>query len=304
MSYRKDIRKAWNHVHSIPSRKLETRVGTVEYAVKGRGLPVLMSHGILGCHTEGVGMVRAYFGSDCMGIAPSRFGYFGSTMPADATPALQADIYAELLDHLEVDRTVVIGYSAGGPSAIEFALRHSDRVVALALTAAALPPSVKQPDFMAPILRTVTRTELFFWMFKAFMPRKLRGLMGVPKNYAATPGEEITIHDVSESIFPIVPRRVGFVFDAFVGNPYVSQCILEDIAVPTIIVHSADDSLAPYEHAVNAAPRIPNAEFVTMPTGGHLFLSHEADVRDALNGFVAKVAAPLTSTASSTGATS
>lgn len=291
MSYREDIRRAWDHVHSIPSRKLDTTTGTVEYAVEGGGLPVLMSHGILGCHTEGVGMVGTYVGSDCMAIAPSRFGYFGSTMPPGATPAIQADVYAELLDHLGVDRVLVIGYSAGGPSAIELALRHPDRVVALALTAAALPPSVKQPDFMAPILGAITRTDLFFWMFKAFMPQKLRQLMGVPKDYAATPAEEITIHAVAESIFPVVPRRVGFVFDAFVGNPYVGRCVLEDIAVPTIVVHSADDALAPYEHAANAARRIPGAKLVTMPKGGHLFLSHEADVRDAINAFVAEIGA-------------
>jgi pimeloyl-ACP methyl ester carboxylesterase len=290
MSYRKDIEKARDHVGSIPSRKLETEIGAVEHAVVGTGQAVLMSHGILGCHTEGVGMVGTYFGTDCMAIAPSRFGYFGSTMLGDATPALQADIYEKLLDHLEVDRALVIGYSAGGPSAIEFALRHPERVLALALTSSALPPSVKPPGFMAPVLSTITRTELLFWMFKTFMRRKLRGIMGVPKDYVATADEEVRIHDVGESIFPIVPRRVGFVFDAFVGNPYVAQSALEEIKVPTIIVHSADDSLAPYEHAVNAVARIPNAEFVTLDTGGHLFLGHEADVRRVLNDFVGSLA--------------
>jgi len=290
MSYRKDIEKAWDHVRSIPSRKLETEIGTVEYAIGGTGQAVLMSHGILGCHTEGVGMVGAYFGTDCMAIAPARFGYFGSTMPADATPTLQADVYEKLLDDLEVDRALVIGYSAGGPSAIEFSLRHRERVLALALTSSALPPSVKPPGFMRPVLSTITRTELLFWMFKAYMPRKLRGMMGVPKDYVATAEEEVRIHDVGESIFPIVPRRVGFVFDAFVGNPYVAQCALEEINVPTIVVHSADDSLAPYEHAVDAVARIPHAEFVTLDTGGHLFLGHEGDVRRVLNHFVGSVA--------------
>jgi 2-hydroxy-6-oxonona-2,4-dienedioate hydrolase len=286
MSYRKDIAQAWAHVHSIPSRELETVFGTVEYAVQGDGPPVLMSHGILGCHTEGVGMVRAYVGVKSRAIAPSRFGYFGSTMPPDATPAIQADVYASLLDHLEIDRALVVGYSAGGPSAIEFALRYPERVRALALTASALPPSVKQPGFMRPVLSTITRTDLVFWMFKAFMPDKLRGLMGVPKDYVAPLNEEVTIREVGESILPIVPRRVGFVFDAFVGNIYSRQIPLEDVAVPTIIVHSADDALAPYAHAVNAADRIPGAQFVTMPKGGHLFLGHEADVSCAIQEFL------------------
>jgi 2-hydroxy-6-oxonona-2,4-dienedioate hydrolase len=33
-------------------------------------------------------------------IGPSRFGYFGSTLPDRATPADQADAYALLLDHV------------------------------------------------------------------------------------------------------------------------------------------------------------------------------------------------------------
>jgi 2-hydroxy-6-oxonona-2,4-dienedioate hydrolase len=33
-------------------------------------------------------------------IGPSRLGYFGSTLPKDASPADQADAYALLLDHL------------------------------------------------------------------------------------------------------------------------------------------------------------------------------------------------------------
>lgn len=288
MSYRRDIEAAWAHVRSIRSRKLETTSGTIEYAVEGAGMPVLMSHGILGCHTEGIGMIHTYFGTDCLAISPSRFGYFDSTMPIGATPAVQADSFAELLDHLEIERAVVIGYSAGGPSAIEFALRHADRTLALALTASALPPSVKQPGFMAPILRTITRTELFFWLFKTYMPNKLRGMMGVPKGYEPTPDELVTIRTVSESIFPVAPRRVGFVFDGWVGNMYSRQIPLEDVAVPTIIVHSADDSLAPYAHAVEAATRIEGAEFITIDRGGHLFLGHETSVRAAITQFIAR----------------
>jgi pimeloyl-ACP methyl ester carboxylesterase len=288
MTYRKDIEAAWAHVRSISSRQLETTSGTVEYAVEGAGPPVLMSHGILGCHTEGIGMVRTYFGTDSMAISPSRFGYFNSTMPAEATPALQADVFEKLLDHLEIDRAVVIGYSAGGPSAMEFALRHPDRTIALALMASALPPSVKLSGFMAPILRTITKTDLFFWLFKTYMPKKLWGMMGIPKGYVPTSDEQVTIRAVSESIFPVVPRRVGFVFDGFVGNIYSRQIPLEDIAVPTIIVHSADDSLAPYQHAVDAATRVPEAEFVTVERGGHLFLGHEPAVREVLTDFVAR----------------
>ena len=76
-------------------------------------------------------MVATDVGGDVRAVAPSRFGYFCSQLPPRATPALQANAYVALLDHLGVDRTVVVGHSAGGPSAIQLALRHPDRVSAL-----------------------------------------------------------------------------------------------------------------------------------------------------------------------------
>jgi predicted dinucleotide-binding enzyme len=61
-------------------------------------------------------------------IAPSRFGFL-HTPVSDATNnkssfAAQADAYANLLDKLNIKKVAVIGFSAGGPSWIEFVLRH------------------------------------------------------------------------------------------------------------------------------------------------------------------------------------
>src|SRR5919106_5061836 len=113
--YERDIAKAWERVRAVPSRTLRTRFGMVEYATAGEGQPVLMSHGVMGGHPQGLGMVATYYGP-AFAISPSRFGYFGSILPAGATPATQADVYAEVLDELGVERAVVIGFSAGGPS--------------------------------------------------------------------------------------------------------------------------------------------------------------------------------------------
>ena len=116
-SYRRDMQQAWNRIHAVPTQRLQTRFGTVEYAERGTGLPILNSHGVLGCHADGVdGWWTNLLGEGYRVIAPARFGYFGSTLPPNATPADQADAYALLLDHLGIDRAAVIGYSAGSAS--------------------------------------------------------------------------------------------------------------------------------------------------------------------------------------------
>lgn len=66
-------------------------------------------------------------------IAPSRFGYLGSTMPVDASGAAQADTFVALLDHLDVDTVDVLGVSAGTSAAVQLALRHPDRVTHLVI---------------------------------------------------------------------------------------------------------------------------------------------------------------------------
>jgi pimeloyl-ACP methyl ester carboxylesterase len=66
---------------------------------------------------------------------------------------------------------------------------------------------------------------------------------------------------------------------------------LEEIAVPTLIIHSADDTLAHYETAPRGAARIPGARFVTIDRGGHIFVGREARVREEIGGFIRSHAA-------------
>jgi 2-hydroxy-6-oxonona-2,4-dienedioate hydrolase len=285
-----DLERARTRVGDVESRRLPTPWGTVEYSVAGSGPPVLMSHGIFGGHADGLGMIATYVGTECLAIAPARFGYFGSSLPRNASPGRQADAYAAVLDDLEVERALAIGFSAGGPSAIEFALRHPSRVTALVLVASALPPSSRPPRFARPLMRAALSREAPFWLFKTLLPRTFRGLLGVPHDYEPTPAEQAAIDEVGASVLPVRPRRDGVLFDAFVGNPSVRTARLEAIDVPTLLIHASDDALAPYSATVDAAVRIPHVTFVTIDTGGHLFLSKEARVRDEIRTFMAGLA--------------
>lgn len=81
-------------------------------------------------------------------------------MAKGANPALQADTFGALLDALEIERAAVLGFSAGGPPAIQFALRHPERTLSLVLASAHLPtsPYVKLP---ARAYRAVFSDRLF-----------------------------------------------------------------------------------------------------------------------------------------------
>jgi pimeloyl-ACP methyl ester carboxylesterase len=284
------MQRAWSRIAAIPAGKLETRLGTVEYAERGAGLPILVSHGVLGCHADGVdGWWTNILGEGYRVIAPARFGYFGSTLPENATPADQADAYALLLDHLGIGRAVVIGYSAGSASVLEFALRHPDRVVGLILACARLGgPAPKQ--LLRPVLGVVYGSQRLFWLYRRLLPATYARMIGVPKGYRPTPDEAATIRAVSELQFPLTPRRLGAVFDGFVSNLVADRFPLEQLTVPTLIVSAVDDPWARHSYAVTAAARSPGAKLVTIDRGGHLFLGHDAQVRAAIGAFIASVA--------------
>ena len=291
-SYRQDMQRAWERIAAIPAGKLETRLGTVEYAEQGAGLPVLVCHGVFGCPADLVdGWWTRMLGEGFRVIAPSRFGYFGSTLPPKATPADQAEAYALLLDRLGIDRAAVLAYSAGSASALEFALRHPDRVVGLILANCRLGGPTPN-RLLKPIQGTLYGWERLWWLYRRLLPSLYGRMIGVPKGYQATPQDVEVIRAVSEQQFPLRPRKRGALFDGFVSNMVADRFPFEDLTVPTLIVSAHDDHWARHTYAVAAAARIPGARLVRIDQGGHLFLSHDAQVRAAIGRFIESVAQP------------
>ena len=95
---------------------------------------------------------------------------------------------------------------------------------------------------------------------------------------------------MADMLFPLRPRRDGAVFDGFVSNLAADGFPLEEIGVPTLVINARDDtSFAPYRFAVRAAERIPGAKLVSIESGGHWFLGHAVEVREAIGAFVGEV---------------
>jgi pimeloyl-ACP methyl ester carboxylesterase len=131
--YRRDLRRDQNRLAAIRRAVIDTGFGRVEYTQDGDGPPVLIVHGVLGGCDFGIGPGRASIPAGYRIISPSRFGYLGSPMPTDPSPASQADAFAALLDHLELADAAVVGFSAGSSSTLQLALRHPNRVSRLML---------------------------------------------------------------------------------------------------------------------------------------------------------------------------
>jgi pimeloyl-ACP methyl ester carboxylesterase len=124
------------------------------------------------------------------------------------------------------------------------------------------------------------------WALRTFAPSTLARLAGVPKGLVLTPADARFVTEFLDSLFPVRPEGVDF--DAFVSNADVNHYNLEDIRVPTLIVHTKDDPLASHEASRRATERIPGARFVSLESGGHLMLGQAAIIRDELAKFSAE----------------
>lgn len=288
--FRSGIQSARNRLEEIDSRVIKTECGEIETTTHGRGSPILVVHGIFGGHDQGLVLAQGQIGENFHAVIPSRFGYLGSSMPEDPSPASQADAFGCLLDELEIEQAVILGTSAGSTSVIQFALRHPDRCSGLILVSSNAPGEVEVGLPPKPLANVLFRSDFAFWLMTTTFPSSMHGIMGVPADYEMTPQEQAEMDEVMATLLPVRPRAEGALFDMYVSNPAINDNVpMEEIAVPTLVIHALDDPLADYENARAMAQSIPNAELLTLPEGGHPLLGHEDEIRSKIGVFIKKV---------------
>jgi pimeloyl-ACP methyl ester carboxylesterase len=281
--YRRDQADAQRRLDTFDRDVVSTPFGNVEFSMRGAGKPILVSHGIFqGC--DGALLSVRDLMPERRVIAPSRFGYLGSDLPRAATPADQADAFVALLDHLGLDRTDVVGISAGATSALQLALLHPTRVDHLVIISGNLPGSttaVAQPRWARFLNRDAP-----IWTLRLLSRRLLARMAGVPTGFQYGNDDERFMSEFIDGFLPIAARAEGIDFDAFVSNPAVNSYPLEQLIVPTLLIHARDDPLVSYKSAVEAAERIPGSVLMTLESGGHLGLGQTNRIRAEIDTFV------------------
>jgi 2-hydroxy-6-oxonona-2,4-dienedioate hydrolase len=245
----------------------------------------LISHGAGGGFDQGLELGRPLAEGGFKVIAPSRFGYLRSPPAADPSAAAQADAYAQLLDALAVTRAAIFGVSAGGPAAIEFAIRHPHKCTALILLvpltympAERSPPARRLSPLVEKVLMTIVSSDLVFWFASKFARKLvLRTVLGTsPKLLAAADaGEQTRVLRVMQMILPISARIRGIVSDGHISAA-LKPFALDKISVPTLVMSARDDGYSTFGGAEYTAKTITNARFIGFDGGGHMLVGHRA----------------------------
>ena len=258
-----------------------TRHGRLQYAVAGRGTPLLMIHGTGGGFDQGLTFTEGLLRRGFQVIAPSRFGYLQSDFPADPSSANQADALVDLLDHLGIDRIAVAGGSAGALAAAEFALRHPDRCSALILVVPAANVRGADPVEMSGaqefFVRRLTGSNLLFWTaLRVARDRMIATLLATDPALVrnASPSEQRRAQRILEEIMPVQRRSRGMLNDArLAGHP--ARMNFRQIRVPTLVISAEDDQFGTAATARDIAAQVAGSRLVIFPKGGHIWVGHD-----------------------------
>ena len=294
--FARDMRRARARIAGN-SQTLQTSFGIVEYARIGESAAIgddpviLVAHGAGGGFDQGLDMTIGAAELGFQLIVPSRFGYLRSSMPANASPASQADAFAELLECLGVERVCVLAISAGGWSAVEFATRHSDRCLALVVLVPAqvLPPGVANHGGL--VARAMFRSDLLLWTAAKLM-RLFPGMvgpmmLGTPASVlrSASAEERDRLQQLFDHLLPISARTRGIELDVKTAAAPPPLC-LENITCPVLAISATDDQFGTAARAQAIVNAVSRGKAVIYPSGGHALVGRQIEVMNEVASFL------------------
>lgn len=258
----------------MKSKLIKTRFGDIEYTAVGKGIPVLFLHGgHSNCYEtlshKGFNTNKFHL------ITPSRPGYGKTPLKGNHSPRQAAALIVELLDYLLLDKVVVYGISAGGPTAIEVAGTYGDRVEKLILVSAVSKKWLDKQDSVYKTAKKIfhPKIEKITWGMVRIFSKISPGLIAKSfyPEFSKNPVQKLKKDDVQElvSTIKLFHSKKGFLNDI---NQEVTEEPFAGIRCPTLIIHSKNDNSVPLEHALYANALIPHSQLEILENDwGHLF---------------------------------
>jgi pimeloyl-ACP methyl ester carboxylesterase len=276
----------------LVSHLVRTELGLIEYRSVGQGPVVLvLNGGHTNCHSP-LGHEAFFLAQGYQLIIPSRPGYGRTPSSTGKRAEAFADALVSLLDLLQLDQVIVVGISAGGPTALQLAGRHPERVSKVILQNAAT-----DGRYASGMIRFLT--YLFFnpvlegmvWAaFRRFgrvapqaaLKSLMWGLTCLPIDQvlsAMSPDQQ------QAALAFLQASRSG---SGFLHDIHHHCGDLGRVRAPVLAITSKYDGLVDSSHAVSVEKHIPQAQLFISEAESHLmwFSSHDHEIRAKMQEFL------------------
>ena len=259
------------------------------YEVHGTGQPLVMIHGGLGGGEGCVQMMAHHAGElapDFQVISYDRRAAGRSETPDDgySIPNYAQDLY-ELLGRLGVSRAHILGSSAGGPIALQFALDHPEMTQTLLL--------INTMTYVQESERATRQRELDgIKQAEAARGREAAVEAGLTARWPglkeSQPQEFAKLRDINLGQYEGIVKTIQSYLD--IKDSLESR--LSELTMPTMIVHGTADSRINVECGRQLHQGIAASELHIIPGAEHGLLSNEATrTRNLVLEFLAEVTA-------------
>ena len=178
-----------------------------------------------------------------------------------------------VLDAAGVDTAHVYGISMGGMIAQRLALKYPSRVRSLVLGCTTsggvnhVQPGADVSMLMLSRGSSVATPEEMAWATAPILYSQ-----SFIENH-----RELVAEDIQKRIeIPVLPYAYILQLQACLTHDTSNE--IEQITVPTLVIHGDEDRLVPYQNGLTLAKKIPNAEFLTIQGAGHIYVTEANDL--------------------------
>ena len=246
----------------------------MHYVDRGTGPAILMIHGLAGTLWNFTYDVVDRLSDRARVVALDRPGSGYSTRPRGTSASLpsQAAAIARLIEHLALERPLVVGHSLGGALALALAMDHPHLVRGLALIApltqpsSGPPPAFRQIYIRSSFVRGLVAHTIGIPLAKRTAPQTIAAIFApeaAPDDFAIRGGAYLGLrpsqfYHASEDVIaatddmPAIARRYG------------------EIALPVRVLFGRGDRVLDHRtHGEHLREQIAHAE-LTLTDGGHM----------------------------------
>jgi pimeloyl-ACP methyl ester carboxylesterase len=231
----------------------------IAYRIQGRGQTLVLLHGLCEDGTIWDDFIKLL--PDFQIIRPDLSGFGASDILAEHSIDLMADSVKAVLDHLNIQKCIVIGHSMGGYVAMALAQKHPELMAGLGLFHSH--PFADSEDKKAERLKSIdfVKKNGHIIYVKQLIPKLFAELFAT--------SNEFLINSLIHKATQYPPETIIGAQEAMLNRPDLSH-ILRGIACPVLLIIGKQDKTVTYDISLRMLPLPTTAEVLILPKVAHM----------------------------------